>query len=60
MKKPEEKRPELSEADLKKVAGGVGRKKLIVRRKANIVDVELTDAELRSASGGTVKARKKA
>jgi len=51
MKKAKGKGPELSDADLKKVAGGAGPRKL-VPRKAKSVDVELTDAELQSASGG--------
>ena len=50
MKTPRGKGPELSEADLKKVAGGVGRKKIV--RKRATTGVELTETELQSASGG--------
>ncbi len=56
MTKPKDKGLEVSEADLKKIAGGAGKK---AARKLSEVAVELTDVELRSASGGTRRAAKK-
>ncbi len=60
MKKTQpDKKQELSEAEMKAVAGGAARRR-VVRKLAEPVSksgttVELTDAELSAASGGTGK-----
>ncbi len=54
MTKPKDKGLEVPEADLKKVAAGTGAKKKVARKLSEVA-VELTEVELRSASGGSHK-----